>query len=257
MNFVPGTNASGTAPFGAAGRSAVIAGTPTHDTRDSLLSVAGPPRRYVRGQHLFHAGNPGSAVYYVESGSVKLYGTTGNGGEQIFAFCLPGDFLGLDALGAPEYGSSAAVLEPSTLRALPVAEINRVYQRNPAVQHWIHLLLAQRIAEMYEHMMVLSKKHADERLAGFLLGLDARLSGPQRTAHSLRLSMSRYEIGCYLGLALETVSRLLRRFDDEGLAHTRARSVELHDLARLGALAGLNSSASRTSGAVRTAVGIA
>ena len=247
MNPAAATSAGATTPFATSRATSASASIPDSGMHDPLLSVARPPRRYARGEHLFHAGDRGLNIYVIESGSVKLYGTTGNGAEQIFAFCLPGDFFGLDALGAPEYGSSAAILEPTTVRALPVSEINAIYQRTPAVQHRIHLLLAQRISEMYEHMMVLSKKHADERLAGFLLGLDARLPPAQRIAHSLRLSMSRYEIGCYLGLALETVSRILRRFDEEGLAYTRARNIQLHDIKRLGLLAGLASAApSRT-----------
>ncbi len=210
----------------------------THSPREALMELAGPPRGYARGQHLFHAGDRDANLYFVESGSVKLYGITAGGAEQIFGFCLPGELFGLDVLGGPVHGCSAGVLEQTMVRALPVPEIRALYQRVPAVQQGIHRLLARRINELYDQMMVLSKKHADERLAGFLLGLDARLSGPQCKVHKLQLSMSRYEIGCYLGLALETVSRLLRRFDDEGLTCTRARRIQLCDIERLGALAG-------------------
>ncbi|MHB8348333.1 MAG: cyclic nucleotide-binding domain-containing protein [Acidiferrobacterales bacterium] len=216
---------------------AVAASSP--GTRELLMSIAGPPRRYARGQHLFHAGDSDSELYVVESGSIKLYGITSDGSEQIFAFCLPGDFVGLDVLGAPAHGSSAGALEPTMVRALPVSGIRTMYRRVPAVQQRIHRLLAHLINELYAQMMVLSKKRGDERIAGFLMDLDARLSEPKRAAHILRLSMSRYEIGCYLGLALETVSRILSRFDDEGLTRTRARRIQLCDLNRLGALAGM------------------
>ena len=250
MNINLGNSASRTTPF------LPVCGTPaisatSRGTHELLMSIAGSPRRYVRGQHLFHAGDSDPSLYVVESGSVKLYGITSSGAEQIFAFCLPGEFFGLDVLGEPAHGSSAGVLEPTTVRALPVPEIRAMYRRIPAVQHRIHRLLAHRINELYEQMMVLSKKRADERLAGFLLGIDARLPEPQRAAHILRLSMSRYEIGCYLGLALETVSRILRRFDDEGLTRTRTRRIQLCDLERLRSLAGL-----ALSGPARTTPGI-
>ncbi len=239
MNTVTG-NAGSANMATAPARLTSASGSLAHGADDSLVSVARPARRYARGEHIFHAGDRTPNVYLVESGSVKLYGSTDDGAEQIFSFCLPGEFFGLDVLGAPAHASSAAALEAAAVRALHVPDIRDLYRRVPAVQQRIHRMLSRCINDMYQQMLTLSRKHADERLAGFLLELDARLPVSQRTLHTLRLSMSRYEIGCHLGLTLETVSRLFRRFDEKGLTYTRARRIQLRDPAGLAELAGMD-----------------
>ncbi len=208
--------------------------------RAALLARARPPRKLARGQHLFHAGGGDPSLYVVESGSIKLYSVSAGGAEQILGFCFPGDLAGLDVLGAPAHASSAVALEPTVVRSLPAHELKALCQLVPAVQQRLHGLFAQRINELHEQMMALGKKRAEERLAGFLLWLDARLAKSLRAAHKLQLSMTRYEIGCYLGVALETVSRMLRHFDETGLTRTHGRCIQLCDLGRLHALAGVS-----------------
>ncbi len=206
----------------------------------ALERFARPSRRLVRGEHLFHTGERSLALYAIESGSVKLYTVTPSGEEQVFGFCFPGDLFGLDALGVPVHSCSAVALEPTTVYALSASELEAHCQRIPALQHEIHRLLGRRIGDLHELMMVLGKKRADERLASFLVNLAARFTAPGARQAELHLSMTRYEIGCHLGLALETVSRLLRRFHDEGLIRMRSRYIRLLDLPRLRALAGLD-----------------
>lgn len=215
-------------------------GAPDAAVCEAFLASARPPRKFTRGQHLFHANSDDASLYVVESGSVKLYSITAGGAEQILGFCFPGELTGLDVLGAPVHASSAVALEPTVVRALPVHDLKTLCQRVPAVQQRIHWLLARRINDLHEQMMALGRKRAEERLAGFLLWLDARLATSTRAPHKLQLNMTRYEIGCYLGIALETVSRMLHHFDDAGLTRTHGRSIQLRDLGRLRQLAGLS-----------------
>lgn len=216
-----------------------LAATLEHAARQALDLIARPPRRLARGEHLFHAGDPGLALYVIESGSVKLYIVTPSGEEQVLGFCFPGELFGLDALGVPVHSCSAVALEPTTVRALPALELEAQCQRVPELQHEIHRLLGRRIGDLHAQMTVLGKKRAEERLASFLVNLAVHFARPEARQTELRLSMTRYEIGCYLGLALETVSRLLRRFHDEGLIRMRARHIRLLDLPRLRTLAGM------------------
>lgn len=220
-----------------------LRGTADARVREALLALARRPRKLARGEHLFHAGSSDPNVHVVVSGSVKLYSVSDGGAEQVLGFCFPGDLFGLDVLGAPAHGNSAVALEPAVVRALPVQELTAACRLVPAMQQRIYWLLARRINDLHEQMMALGRMRAEERLAGFLLGLDARLATSPRADHKLQLSMTRYEIGCYLGVALETVSRLLRHFDEAGLTRTHGRCVQLRDLGRLRALAGLSAGA--------------
>lgn len=220
-----------------------LRGTADARVRDALLALARRPRKLARGEHLFHTGSSDPNVHVVVSGSVKLYSVTDGGAEQVLGFCFPGDLFGLDVLGAPEHGNSAVALEPTVVRALPTQELAAACRLVPAMQQRIYWLLARRINDLHEQMMALGRMRAEERLAGFLLGLDARLATSPRADHKLQLSMTRYEIGCYLGVALETVSRLLRHFDEAGLTRTHGRCIQLRDLDRLRALAGLSAGA--------------
>lgn len=213
------------------------------ETGDALEALLRPARTLARGEHLFHAAERASALYYIESGSVEIYAVTAGGGEQVVGFHFAGDLVGLDALGASHHACSAMALENTSARALPVSVLGERFLRDPILQHRFFRLASQRIAQLQEQMLVLGKKSAPERLATFLLDLLARQRLRGERGGELHLSMSRYAIGCYLGLAHETVSRLLQQFRDDGLIAVCGRHVHILDHDGLRELAGVSAAA--------------
>jgi CRP/FNR family transcriptional regulator len=199
---------------------------------EALRAALGPERRLARNEHLFYSADRCAELYFVGAGALKVQRLAPGGEEQIVSFHFAGDILGFEAFGAPSRGCSAVALEATRVRALPLAALQSLCGRSMRQQRWFLRLLSRRLAELQEHMLTLGRKSAYERLAGFLVELAARSRQTE-----LRLSMSRYAIGCYLGLALETVSRLLRQLQDEGLIRVHGRRIRLVEAERLEHLA--------------------
>ena len=193
-------------------------------------------RHCARGEHAFHAGSTGGGLYVVESGVIKLYAVAKTGEEQVLGFCLPGELFGLDALGAGVHHCSAVALEACVVHRLPTPALDALCRRTPGLQRRLHQLIGQRLGAIHELVMLLGQKSAEERIASFLVDLADR-SG----ASVLRLGMSRDDIGHYLGLALETVSRLFRRLHDDGLIRSEGRHVTIENAIGLRTLAGMPS----------------
>lgn len=195
---------------------------------DELREAFGPERRLSRHQYLFREGDVCSGVYLIEEGSLKVSTLSSGGDEQIVRFYLPGEILGLEALGETRHSSSAMALEPTRLRSLSLASLEALCLRSPAAHRRLLHLVSRRIAELQEHLLLLGRRTAPQRLAGFLADFAAR----SRT-RDITLSMSRDAIGSYLGIALETVSRLLHQFENEQLIALQGRRVSLFEPALL------------------------
>jgi CRP/FNR family transcriptional regulator len=196
-------------------------------------------RELARGTHLFQTIDTPDFVYLIESGSLKLYLLSPEGDEQTIGFRFAGDILGLEALGACEYGCAAVALEHTRVRAVPRQMLAEMGQRDPALQHELFSQVSRRIAELEEQMLMLGRLGAAERLAAFLVRLSARLLGRESGRAAISLSMSRYDIASYLGMAFETVSRLLGQFEHDGLIRVERRRVFIENRERLHALAGI------------------
>lgn len=178
-------------------------------------------------EHLFHEGDPLEAVYVIKSGAVKLYLMSEDGSEQVVAFYMPGEILGLDALGHGSHRSSAMLLERSTFCVIPLASLERL----PGCHQMLYRLLSMELAREHRTIELITRKDAETKLANFLLDLSDRFRARGFSASSFNLTMKRNEIGNHLGLAVETVSRILTRFQDEGLLTVRRRQVQIHDFA--------------------------
>lgn len=176
-------------------------------------------------EHLFHEGDSLEAIYVVKSGAVKLYLMSEDGSEQVVAFYMPGEILGLDALGHGSHRSSAVVLERSSFCVIPFASLERV----PGCHQLLYRLLSMELARDHHTIELITRKDAETKMANFLLDLSERFRARGYSASSFNLSMKRNEIGNHLGLAVETVSRILTRFQDEGLLSVKRRQVEIHD----------------------------
>ena len=196
------------------------------------------PSKVARGAALYHNGDRFESLYAVRSGSFKTMGVSRHGDEKVTAFHLPGELLGLDAISNGRHGYSAVALEDSEVCILPFATLEKLAMSVPALQHQLLRIVSSDISRDHGLMLLLGSMTAEQRLAAFLLSLSRRHERLGFSANRFVLRMTREETGNYLGLTLETVSRLFSRFQREGLVRVQQRDVEILDKARLMELVG-------------------
>jgi len=192
---------------------------------------------FRRGEVLYRMGQPFDAVFAIRSGSVKTYVSTDDGRVQITGFHVAGELLGLNAMNTGIYTSEARALEATAVCEVAVDQLEELSRREPVLQRSMLRIMGEEIEHHEELMLLLGKKTAEERLATYLLSLSRRFAKRHFSATQFHLSMSRGDIGNYLGIAEETVCRILTRFENDGLANVRHRQVVLNDLDRLAKLA--------------------
>lgn len=211
---------------------------------DQLDAIIERKQPISRGEHLFQTGDGFRCLYAVRSGSLKTYTTSEDGAEQVMGFHLPGELLGLDAIANSRHPLSAKALETSSLCEIPFTDLELLSQQLPSLQHQMLRVMSQEIRDDEQNMVILGQKSAEERLAAFLISLSNRLQKRGFSANQFNLSMSRGDIGNYLGLALETVSRLFSRFQNEGLLRVDRKHIELLNRDKLCIYSGTHSSRS-------------
>ena len=187
-------------------------------------------RRLKRGDSLFKAGDPFAALYAIRSGFLKTTVLNADGREQVTGFQMGGELLGLDGIGSGIYNGSAIALEDSEVCVLPFAMIEELGREVPAIQRNLHSVLSREIVRDHGVMMLLGSMSAEERLAAFLLNLSRRFTARGYSASEFHLRMTREEIGSYLGLKLETVSRLFSRFQTDRLIEVQQKHVRILDI---------------------------
>lgn len=190
---------------------------------------------YPEGSYLFRAGDPLTALQIVRTGTVKLFEVEPGGAEQVIGFALPGDAIGLDAIHSGRHGCHALALETVSLCQLPFPMLMRVSGAMPTLQRNLLDLLSRHLADAYR---LFGRYTAEQRLATFFLLLSRHAERRGLAATRLCLGMPRVDIANYLRLTPETISRLLRRFQEQGLLRVERREIALLDLPALGALAG-------------------
>jgi len=195
-------------------------------------------RRVARGASLYHNGDGLESLYAVRSGAFKTAGVSRQGDEKITGFYLPGEVLGLEAISSGRHGYSAVALEDSEVCILPFAALEKMAMSMPALQHQLLRLISGDISRDQGLMLLLGSMAAKQRLAAFLLSLSRRNERLGFSASRFVLRMTREEIGNYLGLTLETVSRLLSRFQREALIAVHQRDVEIRNAVRLQEMVG-------------------
>jgi len=193
-------------------------------------------RRLKRGDSLFKAGDPFNALYAIRSGFLKTTVLNADGREQVTGFQMGGELLGLDGIGSGRYNGNAVALEDSEACVLPFALIEQLGREIPAIQRNLHSVLSREIVRDHGVMMLLGSMSAEERLAAFLLNLSRRFTARGYSASDFHLRMTREEIGSYLGLKLETVSRLFSRFQTDRLIEVQQKHVRIHDIPGLQAI---------------------
>lgn len=189
--------------------------------------IATAKRRVPRGASLYHTGDRFESLYAVRSGAFKTVGVSREGTEKITGFHLPGELLGLDAINGGRHGYSSVALEDSEVCIIPFAQLEQMALGVPALQHQLLRLLSGDISRDHGLLLLLGSMTAEQRLAAFLLSLSRRHQRLGYDGERFMLRMTREEIGNYLGLTLETVSRLLSRFQREGFIAVHQRDIEL------------------------------
>lgn len=210
----------------------------TQNDVERLDDIVKRARPLHRGDYVFRNGGRFHSLYVVKTGSVKTYAPSSEGGEHVLGFHLPGELIGLDAIEKEVHTCSAKVLETSAICEVPFSHLEALSGSIPSLQHQLYRLLSKEIGQDTEMLLLLGKKSAEERLAAFLLSMSKRLRKRGLSPTDFYLSMSRHEIGNYLGLAVETVSRLFTRFQEEGLLKVNRKHVELLELEAMETIVG-------------------
>lgn len=193
-------------------------------------------RKLKKGDYLYRAGDNFRALYAVRSGSTKTCENSADGNVQITAFHLPGELLGMDAISTEKHPCDVVALETTEICELPFDKLEALARELPGLQHQLFRVMSREIMQDEALLLMLGRMKAEERLATFLLSFSKRYHKLGYSPTDLRLPMSRQDLGDYLGLALETVSRLFSRFQEDGLISVQGRQVQLVDMAGIKAV---------------------
>ncbi|MBJ7549506.1 fumarate/nitrate reduction transcriptional regulator Fnr [Marinomonas ostreistagni] len=198
-------------------------------------------RPLKKGELLFHQGEEFDSVFAVRTGTLKTFNITNSGEEQITGFYCPSELVGLSGIDENHYPVSAKALETTTVCEIPFSHLEQLSSQIPSLKHQLFRLMSRKICDDQQMMVLLGKKNADEKVASFLLNLSHRFKKRGYSATAFRLSMSRGEIGNYLGLAVETVSRVMTRFQKNGLIDVDGKEISIIDMAEMEKLVGASS----------------
>ena len=187
-------------------------------------------RRVLTGQTLYREGDGFQFIYAVRSGTFKSSLMLSDGREQVSGFYMAGELMGLDGVAHGAHASSTTALEDAEICTIPYAHFASVAASNPGMQHVVSRLMSREIVREHSLMVLLGSMNAEERLAAFLLNLSQRLKARGYSASEFHLRMSRAEIGSYLGMTLETVSRTFSAFQQQRLLEVDKRHIRITDL---------------------------
>jgi CRP/FNR family transcriptional regulator len=207
---------------------------------DALNDIVKRGRPLKKGEFLFRQGDAFGSVFAVRTGALKTFSLTDSGDEQITGFHLPSELVGLCGMDSEIYPVSAMALETTSVCEIPFERLDELSVQLPQLRRQLMRIMSREIRDDQQMMLLLSKKTADERIATFLVNLSARFRARGFSANQFRLAMSRNEIGNYLGLAVETVSRVFTRFQQSKLLEAEGKEVQILDPIELCALAGGN-----------------
>ena len=185
------------------------------------------------GQALYHEGQPFRNIYAVRMGTFKSSLTLADGREQVSGFQMAGELMGLDGIANGAYASNSTALEDTEVCTIPYDEISGLAATSTGMQQAVSRLMSREIVREHSLMMLLGSMNAEERLAAFLLNLSQRLKLRGYSAGEFHLRMSRAEIGSYLGMKLETVSRTFSAFQQQGILEVDKRHIRILDQAAL------------------------
>lgn len=199
------------------------------DQLEKLDTMVATRRSVGRGETLFRVGDAFSSLYAVRTGFFKTCVSSEDGRDQVTGFQMAGELLGLDGIGTERHTCDAVALEDSQVCVIPFHDLEDLSREFSDLQRQFHKIMSREIVRDHGVMLLLGSMRAEERLAAFLVNLTQRLKSRGFSPSSLILRMTREEIGSYLGLKLETVSRTFSKFQDDGLLEVKQRHIRVLD----------------------------
>ncbi len=197
---------------------------------DILDEMSPLKRNYARGDYLYRNGDKFRSLFAIHNGSFKTQILHEDGREQVTGFQMAGEIIGLDAISTDVHACEAVAMESSVICEIPFNKLETLSREIPTLQRHLHKLMSREIVRDQGIMLLLGSMRAEERLAAFLLNLSQRYAARGWSPTEFQLRMSRHEIGSYLGLKLETVSRTLSLLQQHGMIRIHIKSIEILDL---------------------------
>ena len=204
---------------------------------EQLDSIVRRRRPVARGESLYRVGDPLEAVYVARDGAFKTIAISEEGEERVVGFHLPGELIGLDALGAERHRCDAVALTTANVCEVPFDQLADIASQVPGLQHQLLRVIGRSVGRDQDHLDMLARRQASERIALFLHGLAERYRHIGQSDTQFKLPMSREDIAHFLGLALETVSRGFTRLQEDGVIEVDGRRIAILDRAELDRLA--------------------
>jgi len=202
-----------------------------------LDQIIGRRRRIKRDQSLYRMGDSFEMLYAIRLGHFKTYQVNSNGSQQITGFQMAGELLGMDAIGTGRHQCEAVALEDSEVCEIPFSQLEDLFHDMPVLLRQFHRIMSKEISREQGVMLALNSMSAQQKLAAFLVNLSSRYAARGYSASRFQLRMTREEIGNYLGLAVESVSRLLSTLKKNGVVDVNHRDLELLNLPALRSIA--------------------
>jgi len=194
---------------------------------DSLISV----RKHIKfGTTIYHTGSHFHALYAVKSGFIKTETLHEDGRVQITGFYMSGEILGFDGIATDQHICTSVALEDSEICTIPLSWVERFNQGSDEISHHFYKLMGREIVRDHTIMLILGSMQTEERVAAFMLNLSQRLQARGYSPYTLTLRMKREEIGSYLGMKIETVSRILTKFQELGLLEVQQKNIRILDM---------------------------
>lgn len=200
------------------------------DEMVKLDRVISTRKRIKRGQALFNVGDKFTSLFAVRSGFFKTCVTTADGRDQVTGFQMTGEIIGMDGIVSDHHSCDAIALEDAEVCIMPFDQVEELSREFTTLQHHVHKILSREIVRDHSVMLLLGSMRAEERLAAFLLNLVQRLHARGFSQSEFVLRMTREEIGSYLGMKLETVSRTFSKFVEDGIIDVKQRYVHIKNV---------------------------
>jgi len=214
----------------------------THGMNDAELrdldAVVEQIKPLHKNDYLYRDGDKAVAIYAVRSGCVKTVTESANGDEQIVGFHLAGELLGLDGFADGVHSCNALALETSSVCELPLSQLEELCRDIPGLQKQMRRIMGKEVSADHKQLLLLGKMSAEERLASFILSFSTRMLERNWKADEFNLSMPRQDIANYLGMAVETVSRLFASFQQEEIIAVDRRHITIKNMPRLKSIVG-------------------
>jgi len=200
------------------------------DEVDRLNEIVQRGRPLHKDNYVYNCGDEFRSVYAVRSGSIKTYSVNDQGVEQVTGFYLPGEIFGMDGIAHTHHISSAVAMETAAICEIPFDRMEDLSMTLPSLQRHFFKLMSKEITNDQQLIALLSKNSAEERVATLLLSISARNAKRSLSNVRFRLPMSRADIGNYLGLTVETVSRVFSRFQKQNILAVDKKEIEILDV---------------------------